>query len=71
MKTTTLLIENTELTAFKKACFELEIKIINEINFFEYSKNTSNIEIEFLTEASLFYLGQLTQHFNQSTFCEQ
>ena len=68
MKTTTLLIENSDLQAFKKSCFELEIKIINEINFSDYSKR---IEIEFLTECSLFYLGQLTNHFNQSNFSLQ
>lgn len=68
MKTISILIENSEIAGFKKACFELEIKIIKEENFTQYDKR---YDIEYTTEITLFYLGSLTQHLNQSKFSLQ
>ena len=68
MNRTILLIENTDLQAFKKACIELDIRIINEEN---YSNSSKRIDIEYTTIITLFYLGLLTQHLNQSKFSLQ
>lgn len=74
MKTTKLTIGKQEFNSLLKAINELnDSEVINIKIIDKYETNFDNIriELEYTSECNLFYLGFLTQLYNNVTFCEQ
>ncbi len=74
MKTTKLTIGKETINSFLKAIKELndsDVITLKIIDKYETTFDNIRVEIEYTTESNLFYLGFLTQLYNNVTFCEQ